>query len=78
MKLAVTPRQWQNTIAQEHQVPVLGFFPLTFGKLAQRSGLTSAGWTGGQKKELEAVVTLRQSHFGLKDLRVRSGLKLLK
>lgn len=26
MRLAVTSQQWQNTIPQEHQVPILGFF----------------------------------------------------
>lgn len=66
MRLTVTSQQWQNTIAQEHQVHVL--FALTFGKLVQRSDETSAGWTGGQKKDLEVNVTVRQSHLGLKIL----------
>lgn len=77
MRLAVTSQQWQNTIPQEHQVPIL-VFSLAFGKLAQRSALTSDGWTGGQKKELGVTMTLSQSHFGLKYISGEAWTKAFK
>lgn len=77
MKLAVTSQQWQNTIPQEHQVPIL-FFSLTFGKLAQRSARTSDGWTAGQTKELGGTVTLSQPYFGLKDILGEAWTKAFK
>lgn len=77
MKLAVTSQQWQNTIPQEHQVPIL-VFSLTFGKLAQRSARTSDGWTAGQTKELGGTVTLSQPYFGLKDILGEAWTKAFK